>query len=137
VCARASTRVKVGGKPVKRDAWLITEGVLTAFNEMAGTKLRLLTSAGEASAAAKRVYLRVVDYPDIKLEEHRDIIRRTLASRWWGPNDPTIGVVYGPRVFEDNITRSPEPVRRPGEKKAKPWAGALRRLREEQADVDE
>ena len=97
--------VKVRGRPVKPEAWELTERVLGEFNEQAGTKLRATTSGGNVSEAAKRVYCRVVDYPDITFEEYRDIIARTLSSEWWGDSPPTIGVVFGPRVFEDNITR--------------------------------
>jgi hypothetical protein len=44
------------------------------------------------------------------LDDHARIIRNTLASRWWvrrGEVDekPAIGVVYGPHVFEHNISR--------------------------------
>jgi hypothetical protein len=47
----------------------------------------------------------VVKYRDLELEDYADIVRRTLASRWWGDGEPTPGVVFGPKVFEDNITR--------------------------------
>lgn len=104
--ARARARqISFRGKPVKKDAWNLTEKVLVEFNTQTDRKLRLLTSAGQPSEAAKRIYGRVVDYPDIPLEKHADIIRRTLASRWWGADEPSIGVVYGPNVFEENITR--------------------------------
>ena len=121
--------MKIGGKKVSPDLWLLTEKVLTDFNEQAGTKLRLVTSGGKASQAATRIYCRVAEYPDIKFEEHSDIIERTLASRWWGDNPANIGVVYGPRVFEDNITRSP--TKSGGESKKdrdKRRLGALSRL---------
>lgn len=97
--------LRISGKKVKPEAWEKTEKILDSFNEQAGKKLRLVTSASKPSEAAKRIYGRVVAYPDITLEEHEDIIRRTLASRWWGEGPPGIGVVYGPKVFEDNITR--------------------------------
>jgi len=107
---RAGARLpKISGRTVNRQHWALTGEVLTAFNSLAGTKLRLLTSSGGPSEAAKRIYGRVRDYPDIELAEHVDIIGRTLASKWWGIGPPSIGVVYGPKVFEDNITRSPTP----------------------------
>lgn len=97
--------VKVGGRTTNKELWALTAGVLGEYNRLAGSKLRLLTSAGKPSQAATRIYSRVVDYPDITLDEHADIIERTLASRWWGNTSPSIGVVYGPKVFEDNIAR--------------------------------
>lgn len=105
-----ATRLKVSGRPVNAVRWALTEQVLSAYNERAGQKKRLLTSAGQPSEAAKRIYSRVSAYPDLTFEKHDAIIERTLASKWWwrgresgGP--PTIGVVYGPDVFEENITR--------------------------------
>lgn len=103
--ARAPAAVKFGGKPVIAESWDLTVKVLDAYNAAAGCNLRALTSAGDPSEASKRIYSRVRAYPDIGLEKHRDIIDRTLRSQWWGPALPTIGVVYGPKVFEDNITR--------------------------------
>lgn len=118
--AGASGRVevpslKVGRGKVKEEWWDLTARVLTEYNRQAGMNLRLLTSAGKPSEAAKRIYLRIRDYPDISFDEHADIIQRTLASRWWGSGAPTIGVVYGPNVFEDNIARPGDSV---GDKRA-------------------
>lgn len=97
--------LRIGGRPVKARLWELTDQVLAAYNLRSGSKLRLLTSAGKPSKAAIRVYSRIKEYPDISFEEHDGIIERTLASRWWGQGSPTIGVVYGPNVFEDNIAR--------------------------------
>ena len=100
--------VKVRGRKVKPDLWKLTDRVLAEYNSQSGSKLRLLTSSGQPSQAATRIYCRVSDYPDITFEEHADIIARTLASRWWGDTAPSIGVVFGPKVFEDNIARPAE-----------------------------
>ncbi len=108
---RARGGVLISGKPVKPEAWELTETVLAEFNRQTSSKLRLRKSSGEPSEAAKRIYGRVAAYPDITFAEHQDIIRRTLSSRWWGTDRPSIGVVYGPKVFEDNITRSATPTK--------------------------
>lgn len=105
--------VRVSGKVVNETAWALTEQIVAEFTSQTGLKLRVLTSSGDPSEAAKRVYGRVVKYSDISFEEHRDIIARTLASKWWGSNQPTIGVVYGPKVFEENITRPAESLSKP------------------------
>lgn len=117
---RAGARVKIGGKPVDPDAWRLTASVLDSFNVQAGRKLRLLTSAGVPSDAARRIYGRLRDYPDLTLAEHEAIIRRTLSSKWWGDDPPSIGVVFGPKVFEENITRpgTPRAARTNGERTA-------------------
>lgn len=111
---RENARVRIAGKPVDPAAWALVAGVLAEFNAQTGRKLRLLTSAGEASDAAKRIHRCVKAYPDIDAAKYADIIRRTLASQWWGTDEPGIGVVFGPKVFEDNITRPGIQRRRPG-----------------------
>lgn len=121
--------MKVGGRSVDPELWALTADVLTEYNAQAGTKLRLLTSAGKPSEAAKRVYSRIATYPDIPLTKHADIIARTLASRWWGDGPPSIGVVYGPNVFEDNIARPAAPSRPNGKRERdRMRLGALARL---------
>jgi DNA-binding MarR family transcriptional regulator len=117
VCARALP--KISGKRVKPEAWALAGEVLAEFNRQAGKKLRLVSANGDASEAAKRVYGRVVKYADLELEDYADIIRRTLASRWWGDGEPTPGVVFGPKVFEDNITRQGAPKDAKAEKDAR------------------
>lgn len=108
---RARGKLKISGKPVRAEAWSLTERILAEFNSQTGRDLRLLTSAGLPSDAAKRIYGRVIAYPDIDFEKHRSIIERTLASKWWCKNGAderaSVGVVYGPNVFEENITRRP------------------------------
>lgn len=98
--------LRFDGNPVNPALWDRTQAILVEFNAQAGKKLRPVTSGAKLSEAATRIYGRVVAYPDLTVDEHADIIRRTLASRWWGKDAPSIGVVYGPKVFEDNITRS-------------------------------
>jgi hypothetical protein len=101
----ARARVRVGGQPVNDDAWDLTLRVLEAFNAHSGRKYRALKSSGQPSEAAKYVYKRIREYPDLGYEKHVDIIRRVVASKWWGDAPASFNVVYGPRVFEENITR--------------------------------
>jgi len=98
--------VKIDGKVVKPGAWERTVAVVAEFNAQAGRKVGALTGTGQPSETGKRVYLRVVEFPDLTLDDHADIIRRTLSSKWWGDDPATVGVVYGPKVFENNITRT-------------------------------
>lgn len=108
---RPRSAVKFGGRPVNDESWRLTQAILTEFNRQSGRKYRLVKSSGEPSEAAKRIYGRVRDYPDITEGEFADIIERTLASRWWGGDEPWFGVVFGPKVFEENITRKPHDTR--------------------------
>jgi hypothetical protein len=117
--------IKFGGKPVLAECWQLTERVLAEYNRQAGQKRRLLTSARKPSDAARLIYGRCVDYPDITFEEHADIIRRTIASRWWTSGPPVPNVIYGPKIFETNITRSGVPERSGRQEgKARLWAEA-------------
>lgn len=106
-----SPRWRISKKKVEPEAWEKTLDALAFYNEQTGSRLSALDGRGEPSEVGKRVYLRVVAYPELDLDAHKDIIRRTLASRWWdkgkkgGP--PSIGAVYGPKIFEENMTRQP------------------------------
>lgn len=104
---RARAKLRFNGKVVDESALQMAEDVLAEFNRQAdpARPKALLTGAGELSEAGKRIYGRVIAYPDLKLEEYADIIRRTLASRWWKEGPPTVGVVFGPKVFDENMTR--------------------------------
>lgn len=110
----ASARgLKISGKPVKAQAWGRTVRILAEFKAQTGKGGAPVTGIGQPSENAKRIYGRVREHPEIDtLEEWAEIIRRTLSSRWWGDGDPSVGVVFGPRVFEDNMERSGEPVPR-------------------------
>lgn len=108
---------KIAGRKVDRALWETTVAVLAEFNSQTGKRLAAVTGGGAASESAKRIYGRVKDWPALTVEEHAGIIRRTLASKWWGDGAPSIGVVFGPRVFEDNMGREEQPA---GSKGGKP-----------------
>lgn len=122
-----SPGVRISGVKVVAAHWELALRVLDAFNEHSGRKYRQLKSSGQPSEAATYVYKRIREYPDLTFEEHVGIIERTLASRWWGDETPSFNVVYGPRVFEENITR-------PGIRRASRVGGAEaeRRARQEE-----
>lgn len=116
----AGATVWIGKKEFNREAWMLTGEVLAEFNRQSGRDLRLVTSGGVVSTAASYIYKRIREYPDLTLEDHARIIANTLESRWWsdGQDDgekPTFNVVYGPRIFEQNISRKPGRRRRRGE----------------------
>lgn len=108
-CVRASPRLLISGRPVKPETWQRTVDALAEFNRQTGKRQAATTGTGQPSEAAKRVYSRLAAWPKLSGEEVADVIRRTLASRWWGSDPPTIGVVFGPKVFEENLSRSPAP----------------------------
>ena len=97
--------LKFDGKKLNPARWDLCQRVLAEFNRQSGQKVRPVTSAGLLSEGSKRIYGRLGVYPDLTFDELADIIRRTAASHWWGSGDVSIGVVFGEKVFEDNITR--------------------------------
>jgi hypothetical protein len=96
-------------KPVNEESWELAKKVLTEFNRQTGKKIRAVSADGSMSEGIKRIYSRIRKYRDLELEDFEDIIRRTLASKWWGDGEVSPGVVFGPAVFEDNITRAGVP----------------------------
>lgn len=100
--ARAG-QFRVGGKPVNAEAWKVAVAALEVFNRVAGKKLSALDGTGQPSEVAKRVYSRVRAYPKLTAADHERIIVATLQSRWWGSDAPSIGVVYGPRAWDENM----------------------------------
>jgi hypothetical protein len=105
----AGKGMRVGGKPVNREVWERTLWALGEWNRQTGRALGATTGKGQPSESAKRIYQRLKEWPKLTNGEMSDIIRRTLVSRWWGDDDPSIGVVFGPKVFEENMTRSGRP----------------------------
>jgi hypothetical protein len=98
---------RVGGVAVKQELWELTEKVFEEFNQQTGRELRILTSGGQMSVAAKTIYQRIKTYPDLTFEDHQRIIANAISSQWWGSGKANPGHVFGPKVFEINISRKP------------------------------
>lgn len=106
---RVCAKLKIAGKAVKAETWARTVGALEEFNQQSGKNMLPVTGTGQPSEAAKRIYGRLAAWPNLSDAEVADVIRRTLSSRWWGSDPPSVGVVFGPKVFEENLSRSPAP----------------------------
>ena len=107
VVGGARARPRIGGKVVNDDAWRLTAQVLAEYDRQTGQSHHARTGSGAPSESAKRIYLRVVAFPDLSFEDHHRIISITLASKWWGAGKPSVGVVYGPKRFEENMNLTP------------------------------
>jgi len=101
----ADARLKIGGKPVSAERWHLTRAVLGLYNAATGSHLGAVTGSGDPSESAKRIYGVVTAWPQLTLEDHERIIEVTLREPWW-EGAPSVGVIYGPRVFERNLERS-------------------------------
>jgi hypothetical protein len=106
----AREQLKIAGRPVKHVTWQRTLWALEEFNQQAGRRFAALTGTGEPSEAARRIYSRLAAWPALDNPAISDVIRRTLLSRWWGSDPPSVGVVFGPKVFEENLSREGTPV---------------------------
>lgn len=104
---REKTREKItfNGNPVNPEVWAHTVAALQEFNRQTGRSLSLMTGSGEPTESSKRIYGRLRHWPNLTDADIADIIKRTLASKWWGNDDPSPNVVFGPAVFEENMTR--------------------------------
>lgn len=109
--SQGAGKLTISGKPVKSDVWARTIKALDEFNRQTNRSLGSTTGTGEPSESAKRIYARLAKWPDLTEDQISSMIRRTLSSKWWGDDQPSIGVVFGPKVFEDNLSRSGAAVR--------------------------
>lgn len=103
--SRPKSTFKIGGKPVDDERWQLTLKTLAEYCSQTGQKRQPVTGAGIPSDSAKRIYERLTDYPSLTFEELVSAMRATLSSKWWGTDAPSIGVIFGPRIFEDNLNR--------------------------------
>jgi len=77
----------VDRKPVSWDHAVLAQKVLAAWNELAGQDLR-------SRDWLAKIVMRVREYPEATLDDHRLIIETALKDPWWkGPSSPS--VVYG------------------------------------------
>lgn len=80
-------RWAVDRKPVSIAEGRLAADVMRAWNELTGQELR-------AKSWLAKIVMRIREYPEATLDDHRYLIERNLANPWWsGP--PTPSVIYG------------------------------------------
>lgn len=93
------------GKSVPAPLREMALNVLADFNERAGTRFGAFGARGP-SEHLKRITAAVLDHPDASREDWRRVVDWTLSHPWWGDDTPSVGVVFGARVVDDNIERA-------------------------------
>lgn len=78
---------RVDRKPVKWEHARLAAEVLSAWNELTGQDLRARTWLA-------KIVMRIREYPEATLADHRYIITTNLEDPWW-KGEPTPSVIYG------------------------------------------
>lgn len=78
---------KVDRKPVAWEHARLAQDVLAAWNELTQQDLRARTWLA-------KIVMRIREYPEATLDDHRYLIERNLAHPWW-KGAPTPSVIYG------------------------------------------
>lgn len=72
------------------------------YNHLTGQHRQWFTPNGEVTEDYKRALGAAINHPEVTDEQWQRVLRGVLANPWWdGP--PTIGVVFGPSVVDDNL----------------------------------
>ena len=95
-------RLKFRGKLVPEPEARKTCLVHRHFCERAGLSLQRFTPSGEPSESLKRVLGAVTANPEVPFEQWARTVDGVLESPWW-EGSPSIGVVFGPKVVEENL----------------------------------
>lgn len=93
--------VTFGKRTVPSARLALAESLLTYFNEKASTSYGPFTGTGKPSESLKRILGRLTEAPDVDEDEARRIIDRRFAKPFWD-GKPSVGVVFGPGVFDVN-----------------------------------
>jgi hypothetical protein len=103
--------LRFNGKPVPPSLAADALAALAYYNEQAGQTLKPTTASGKPTEGLSRILGAMTEHPEVRIV-YRRMIDHTLASRWWGDDEPHPGVIFGKRVAEQSIQRAHGP--RPG-----------------------
>lgn len=101
---------------------------LAHYCEQTGQQVKPYTARGKPTDSLTRIMRAMDDYPEVRVV-YRRMIDHTLASQWWGQDEPHVGVIFGPGAVQQSIQRAH---RRPlpgAGMKLTPTGQALRALR--------
>lgn len=104
VSARASKRVRVNGREVPRA--LVDDAVhaIEHYADATGQTVRPFDGNGGPTDSLTRVMSAMVRFPEVRTLWPR-MVDRVLAAPWWD-GDPSVGVIFGPKVVERSIERA-------------------------------
>lgn len=94
--------LKYRGKPVPEKTARLAVKALDHYVDRSGQSVQRWNPDGSPSEGLKRIIGALVAHPDVEGPQWRETIDAVLAAPWWeGP--PSIGVVFGPKVVEQNL----------------------------------
>lgn len=73
------------------------------FCRLAGVSLQRFTHDGKASDSLKRIVGAVAANADVTYDRWAMVLQQVLANPWWGEGKPSVGVVFGPGIVEQNL----------------------------------
>jgi hypothetical protein len=116
--SKAPPKMSFRGKQATKGQAETVKNLIEAWNSETGQQ-RKLFNAGGMTGDAKKVLGAVMSHPEINEPQWMRTMQTLLANPWWnGP--PTLGVMFGPGVVDDNLESparggarrdKPEPVR--------------------------
>lgn len=115
-------RLRYKGKAVPEPRARTACLLVRHFAERTGLAVQCWTPGGDPGESLKRVVGALTAHPDVPFERWAEVVDACLASPWW-EGAPSIGVVFGPRVVEDNLLN-------PGRGGRRGETAAERKLRE-------
>jgi hypothetical protein len=119
--------VKFNGRAVSQ---LLVEDAVAAlahYCERTGQRLRSFDGQGRPTESLKRIIGAMTAHPEARVVFRR-MIDHTLLAPWW-EGDPSIGVIFGPRVVEASLQRAQDRPMPGANMRLTPTGQALRALR--------
>lgn len=77
--------------------------LLRIFCSLSGQSFRCFNSDGSASESLKRIIGAMTTHGDVPFEQWAATIEAVLHNPWWGDGPASIGVVFGPKVVDQNL----------------------------------
>jgi hypothetical protein len=119
--------LRFNGKPVPTSLAADALAALAYYNEQTGQTLKPTTASGKPSEGLSRILGAMTEHPEVRIV-YRRMIDHTLASRWWGDDEPHPGVIFGKRVAEQSIQRAHAPRAMPSLRGLTPSGRAIAKL---------
>jgi DNA-binding MarR family transcriptional regulator len=97
--ALATPKVQIDKLKLTDEEWEAAQKIMATFNEAAGTRFQLMGTRGRPTEHLKRIVSRMREHPEVTIEEHLEVVKRTCADPWWEDKPASVGVIYSPAAF--------------------------------------
>lgn len=93
-------KVKIDGKALTNEEWVVARRALATFNECNGSRILLIGTGGGPTDALKRIVSRQREHPHLTADDHERIVRANFANPWWKEDKlHGVGPIYGPKPW--------------------------------------